>query len=331
MPQFLFLSSYVNNDVIAVAASSMMVYAWVISLTDGWNIKNSILLALGIIICALSYYDAYAWILMSIVFFVFSFIKIKVIDKSKEEEEKEDKKGKKIEFNYKDMFKYGIIISIIVLVGISYFFIRSIIVNHGDMLGIKSFLSACEEGGADFIKPSNRDTAKNLNMTYLEMLKSTRWIGMTWMEATFKSFVCYIGAMQYQSDNWIYIFYKVLFIVGLVGMLLAFIFNTKKNAKMKIFYLSLLVSAIVPVLLSIQYSYATDYQSQGRYVYPMWMSLIIFTTTGIEFLLSVILKFIKNEKVKNIIKILVYAILSIIIIYILLVKANSLFMETIKL
>lgn len=46
MPQFVFLSSYVNNDALALASSSMIVFAWVHSLSSGWNFKNSLLLAL---------------------------------------------------------------------------------------------------------------------------------------------------------------------------------------------------------------------------------------------------------------------------------------------
>lgn len=351
IPQFVFLSSYVNNDIIALAASSMIVFAWVHSLSSGWNFKNSALLAIGIIVCALSYYNAYAWILMSIVMFVCSFIakrnvntkEIKISEEkaakekykaSKEIEipaKKEEKKENlKIVFDYKNMLKYGIFIAVIVLIGISFFFIRSFIVNDGDFLGMKSFMNACEEGAIDFLKPSQRDIAKNNNMTYKEMLESTKWSGTTWMDSTIKSFICVLGLMQYQIDSWVYSFYIYLLVIGTIGMLFAFFFKNKKNTKMKIFYICLLVVAIITLLLSIQYSYATDYQAQGRYIYPMWMSIIIFISTGLNTIIEFIKKFIKNEKLQKIIEIVICVALIIVILYIMFILANKLMITSIK-
>ena len=84
-------------------------------------------------------------------------------------------------------------------------------------------------------------------------------------------------------------------------------------------------------MLSIQYSYATDYQAQGRYIYPMWISIIIFVSTGLNTIIEFINKFIKNEKMQKIIEILICTILILVILYIMLVIANKLMITTIKL
>lgn len=254
LPQFVYLSCYINNDSIALAASSMMVYAWILAMEKGWNLKNSVLLAIGIIMCALSYYNAYAWILMSMVMFMVGFL-----DKNQKVTEK---KNVKLALDWKNMLKYGIIVSSIVLLGISYFFIRNYIVNDGDLLGMKSFLNACEEGGIDEVKPSNRNTAKNLGISWIEMLFSKEWTGTSWIKSTATSFICVLGAIQYPIANGYYMFYYILFGVGLIAMIFAFIFKTKKNVQMKIFYSCLFVVAMITIALGIQYSYATDYQAQ---------------------------------------------------------------------
>ena len=60
---------------------------------DGWNKKNTIGLGVGIGMCALTYYNAYGYILCSIVFYVGSWIH----------------KGKKIEWS--KFWKFGLIIA----------------------------------------------------------------------------------------------------------------------------------------------------------------------------------------------------------------------------
>lgn len=315
IPQLIYLSSYINNDIIALAASAMIVYAWVLALDFGWNLKNSILLSFGIIICALSYYNAYAWILMSIVMFVLLFLEKNEFDL-------------KLHFDYKSMLKYGSVIAIIVLCGISFFFIRNMILNHGDMLGMRSFLNACEEGGWDEVKPSNRTTPQNLNMSIKEMLTTTDFTGDSWIHSTYISFICVLGCIQYPINNACYNFYGILFGVGIIGML-AKVIKTK-NKKDLLFYFSLLVCLIVPILLSIKYSYSTDYQAQGRYLYPIWTSLVLFVTMGIEKILYYVTKVIKNEKTNKIIETVVVVILCLIILYIMYIKANELFFMTIK-
>lgn len=322
IPQVVFLSSYVNNDIIALSASLMIILAWLSFLQDGVNYKNSLLLAVGIIICALSYYSAYGWILFSIIFYICNFIK---------------KEDGKLNFDYKKMFKYGIFIAIIVLIGISYFFIRNMIINNGDMLGMNSFLNACEKSAYVDLRPSNRDTAKNLGMGYFDMLKSPRWSGSPWVQSTAESFICVLGQMNAFIDRWVYVFFVILFLIGSFGMVIHFFMNTRKKPKEKVFYLSLLACLIIPILLSIQYSYATDYQAQGRYIYPLFGSLIIFTTFGIEALISVLFKIIEKlsslilkrevnlEKTKEITQNIVYIVLILIILYIMIILANRLF------
>ena len=124
IPQLTFLSSYVNNDIIALAGCAMLVYAFLL-LKDNLTLKASILYGISISIIALSYYNAYAYVLGGIIYFILIFVK---------------KKDKKLTFEGKKFFKYGLLISLIVIVLCGYFFIRTAIVNDGDFLGMNSFL-----------------------------------------------------------------------------------------------------------------------------------------------------------------------------------------------
>ena len=72
MPQAIFMGTYVNTDSLALLAAAMILYAWASYLTEDWTWKNCILLAVGMAVCALSYYNAYGWILCSFFFFCFT-------------------------------------------------------------------------------------------------------------------------------------------------------------------------------------------------------------------------------------------------------------------
>ncbi|URW87459.1 hypothetical protein M5E86_09010 [Blautia wexlerae] len=71
MPQAIFVGTYVNTDSLALLAAAMILYAWASYLREDWTWKNCILLAVGMAVCALSYYNAYGWILCSFFLLLF--------------------------------------------------------------------------------------------------------------------------------------------------------------------------------------------------------------------------------------------------------------------
>ena len=76
VPQVVYLGSYLNNDSMALFSISIIVYSWIIGLEKNWDWKSCVLLGIGIGICALSYYNAYGYILCSIILYILScFIK----------------------------------------------------------------------------------------------------------------------------------------------------------------------------------------------------------------------------------------------------------------
>ena len=143
-------------------------------LKDNLTLKASILYGISISIIALSYYNAYAYVLGGIIYFILIFVK---------------KKDKKLSFEGKKFFKYGLLISLIVIVLCGYFFIRTAIVNDGDFLGMNSFLEACEntKDPNPNIKPSTRDTPKNLGMSMWEAMWTKHYMGESYVSLASKS------------------------------------------------------------------------------------------------------------------------------------------------
>ena len=145
-------------------------------------------------------------------------------------------------------------------------------------------------------KPSTRPTIQRQNKTIIEMLINERWLIIT-----IKGFVGIFGGNSIIMSNKIYIYYFLLWLIGMVGCLIKFkdLFIYKKNEKNKyLLNYIFILSIIIPILLSIIYSYASDFQPQGRYIIGIIIPFTYFIVNGISIILE---KFIKSEKIRNII------------------------------
>lgn len=302
IPQFAFLSSYVNNDTLAVCGSAIICYAWICGLQDGWNYKNGLILAAGITVEALSYYNSYGWILCSIAIFVGSYV-LKL------------KKNR----NYGNMFKVGIVLSVVVLLFISGFFIRNAVLYNGDFLGMDSLTASSQMYAEDFLKPTNRDIAVNKGQSVWDMLTEPKVRGESWLELSYKSFISVLGQMDCFVPGVIYKFYFILLAIGgmgFIGETISSYFGKNRLSSEKIKGSLLLkgclaVALFIPIILSIYYSYAVDYQAQGRYCYPMIVALMVFWGIGVEW----IMKKIPGKLLKNVLTTLICIILVIIVLY----------------
>ena len=76
-----------------------------------------------------------------------------------------------------------------------------------------------------------------------------------------------------------------------------FVYKKEEKNKYLLNYI-FVVSIIIPILLSMYYSYASDFQPQGRYIMGIIVPFTYFLVTGIQ---AVLEKFIKSEKIRNVI------------------------------
>lgn len=265
MPQSLFMHTYVNTDSCCLLSTAMMVYALVRSYQEGFNRKNNLWMSGGIILCALSYYNAYGYILSCILLLLAYFF---------------EKKDGRISYNYKEMLKNGLFISVVVLLGIGWWFIRSYIVLDGDILGLATREKMSIEYGIPEVNPENKLTYQSMGFTVWEMMKQTQLF-----DGTFLSFVAAFGSMTILGNIWLYRGYKLLLGAGVLGCLY-YIFNRKERSKIdgkKIFFhINMLFCILMPILLMVYYAYTMDFQNQGRYVLPCVIPLMYYVVKGIE-------------------------------------------------
>ena len=76
LPQNIFLHSYVNTDSMAMLAVSVICYGLLRARRSDYDRKDCVLLAAGIILCAMSYYNAYGIILAAMVVFALRYVHI---------------------------------------------------------------------------------------------------------------------------------------------------------------------------------------------------------------------------------------------------------------
>ena len=278
LPQAIFVHTYVNTDSACMFSTALILYGLARGMQDDFSVRSCVVLSAGIILCALSYYNAYGYILSSILLFSCFFL---------------SKNGGKISFAGKDFLKKGGFISLLVLLGISWWFIRSAILYEGDFLGL-SAREHCARLYADpAYHPDTRLTWRNRGFSVWDMLFQSDFFQLSRL-----SFIGVFGAMNIPTSIWVYRFYRLLFFVGIVlcaavplrtivrfsadsGAGFGDSFHGRKGLT-RFFHANMILCILLPLILSIRYSYVTDYQPQGRYLLPVLIPFACYCVKGLE-------------------------------------------------
>ena len=307
LPGAVFINSYINTDSIALFSTAWIVWCWVKALKNGWGKGVCIELALALSVCALSYYNAYGFILCSVFFFAGSIMFCE--DKS---------------WNYKKMFSLGFLIIVVVVICAGWWFVRNGILYHGDVLGMRTSSEYAQLYAREDLKPSNRITPQSQGMSIWEMLF---WIPgewkFNWLVTVAVSFIGTFGFLDiFMPKAWSLV-YIVVFAAGIAGVFFQirrqfFVTGLQKSVRhakdnagdtvyitirknkrwdMKnYFHLCLLAAMVIPFILLVKYAYSSDFQAQGRYLMPMLIPFMYFITLGYTNIMD---KFVKSQKVKR--------------------------------
>ncbi len=265
LPESIFLHTYVNTDSCCMLSTAMMVYALICCYQEGINRRNALWMCGGIILCALSYYNAYGYILSCILLFLAYFL---------------SKKNGKLRYDWKKMLKWGSFISVIVLLGIGWWFIRSFLVLDGDILGLATREKLAIQYGTGSVNPLSGQTFQDRGYSVWEMIQE-----MKTFEAAFYGFVGAYGSMTILGSIWLYRFYKIFFAVGTLGCIY-YLCNRASRSKMTgrtiFFHCNMIFCILMPAILMVYYAYTMDYQDQGRYLLPALVPLMAYMVKGME-------------------------------------------------
>ena len=281
LPQFVFISSYVNIDCFAMLSTSIIIYFWLEGLDSNWNYKSCVGLSIGLSARMLSYYNAYGFVLCSIFIFFTTIIS------------KDNKTKKHIE-----IFKKAGLIVLIVFLLSGWWFIRNAIIYDGDFLGINTSNIYAEMYADEAHKPSSLPSAVNQGQSLWFMLKSRLWLLIM-----ARNFIGCFGNASIPLFTWMYIFYASIVILGIIGCFVGIKkffpgFSNVKSKKITLFNITMIFAMLIPLFINIYYSYTSDFQPQGRYSMPALIPLMYFLSSGLWLLFS---KLIRNNKIELIV------------------------------
>ena len=262
LPQFVFISCYQNNDSFAVFTSAVIIYFWILGIKKGWTFGRCIGLGIGCGLCAMSYYNAYVYILASVFLFFISM-------------HSEKRKTS-------DMVKGGAVVLIVALAIGGWFFVRAAILHNGDFLGFSSLDALAEQYAMEGFKPSDIATPSGLGMSFADtFLRSNGFQQTSWLPTVAGSFIGAFANMTVKLPMILYGAYFGALLLGILGAIFTAISALKKKTAENIGVFTAFICVIVGnVLLFMLYVYFSDYQAQGRYLMPSIIPLMIFITYG---------------------------------------------------
>lgn len=271
LPQNIFIHSYVNTDSMAMLSVAVIFYALLKAQRTGYERGDCIRLAAGIILCAMSYYNAYGIIVAAMLIFFFHYVHI-----SKE-------KGLWVE--WRPLVRNGIFISILVLAGIGWWFIRNAVLYDGDIIAMNARRECAIQTAMEEYNPLTRFTYQNSGASLYEMLFTTSYLRLLR-----DSFIAMFGPMLIPTHGLIYVYYKRFWILACTAAVLPLQFlwikqdNTEPEVRKNrfVFYFSMALFCAITIGLSIYYSYTWEFQPQGRYILPVLIPLMYLVTLGME-------------------------------------------------
>ncbi|MBR3515659.1 MAG: hypothetical protein IKO10_05035 [Lachnospiraceae bacterium] len=262
LPQQLFLHTYVNVESMCMLSIAVMLYALVWMWQEGVGRKNAVIFSLGAVLCTLSYYNAYGFLLVSVAWFILCFF--------------QEKNGKR-EFLWKQMLTYGGLILLIWAVLAGWWFVRNAILLHGDITGMNSLRVAQTASGA-----YRAPTAQERGIGIFGMLaeNSTIW-------ELFRGFVAAYGSRSVYAGIKYYYLYELFFAAAFAGLFYR-IWKCRKTVCRDTIVrnILLLLACVITFSLWLYYCYTSDYQVQGRYVLPCVIPLFLWISQGYEALLK---------------------------------------------
>jgi len=290
LPQNLFIHTYVNTDSMGLFSIVLILYALMLGLKDDFSKKTCITLAVGVVLCALSYYNCYGIIVCAVLFFIVYFWKKCRTIAGNSGNSKATINNSSVtsipDYDIHALLRKGMFISVIVLICIAWWFIRNAVLYDGDFLALEARNICAAETGLETYNPYTRDTYQRLGIPLTEMIFGTDYFTLVW-----KSFIAMFGPMLIPTHHYIYMAFKDLFFMTLIGLLIPIKSSALSWVKISqkwLVNLTMILAIIIPVILALYYSYNFDFQPQGRYYLPMVVPFMYFLTIGFEKLVSLV-------------------------------------------
>lgn len=272
LPEFIFISSYVNNDALGVFTVAWTIFNMLDAKDKKWDFKSCCRLGISIGVCLLSYYNCYGVILIAVFYSVLMVFQDQTINS----------KCKFISIRI-----LWVVFFVILVAG--WWFIRNFILYNGDFLGFHASRACSELYALDGYKPSQRDTPHNMGQSLKQMFFDRQWLYYS-----SRSYIAGFDYLKLWLPNHMYIWMGGVYGIGLIGNFIKSKQEIFKSSGKRIFTLCMVIMCLVTAGLSIYYSFFIDFQAQGRYCLPMCIPLGILVIWGWQKILSHVPGFLQS-------------------------------------
>ncbi len=260
LPQYTFLSAYINNDIFALLCVTLCVYCLVRGIQDGFTTGVCVGFGLALGAGLVSYYYAYPMLMMcSICFVIAGVVQVR-----------ERRLGGR-------NWAVGVAL-MLVLAGLAcaWYFIRNVMLYDGDLFAMNASTLCAERNAVPEWRPSVRQTPQNMGLSLGDMLTHKGYLKYTAL-----SFIGVFGNMQIFLSPIFYLIYgAVLAVLFVCGLRVRRFMQASRG--MKIFGVCLLLGMLGVAALSIYYSYTSDFQPQGRYLMQGMLPLYLMLCMGAQ-------------------------------------------------
>lgn len=277
LPQSLFMHTYVNPDSLCMLSTALMIYGLLCGYEDNFSVKSRLLLTTGMVLCILSYYNAYGFLVSSFLLFTAYFLN----------------KKEKWTFDWKNFLKKGCPVAIAVILLSGWSFVRNYMLYDGDFIGLRTKEAFIQSYGIA------RDTFQSSGYSLVYMLTHTSFAPKVLI-----SFLGNYGSGTIYMYKIMYVGYLLLFAAGFVGLFIPGKtpentsvskktavaekhVDTEKHAGMDrihtvFFHINMAFCILMPLVLLLKYAYTVDYQAQGRYLMPAVIPIMYYLCYGFQ-------------------------------------------------
>ncbi len=270
-PMNIFVHSYVNTDSFCMLSVALIIYGMTILMQDGPGLRSTLVLAAGVILCALSYYSAYGAILAAAVFYLACLFR------------PDSSRPGRSRFDWAGFRKYGLMTVLLILLGTAWWFIRSAIVLNGDFLGLRTRGELTAAYGMHEVQAAGTYAGRGISFGGMlgDMLRSRLPAKLA------GTLIAAYGSLVVRPPVWFYAVYMLIWLVGIAGCFIGIFRRSRLEDGAsspflsRMFRICMAVCIMMPLVLYLLYCYRTDYQEQGRYLLPALIPAMIWISRGI--------------------------------------------------
>ncbi len=248
LPQFTFLSAYMNPDIVTVFVATLIVRLWFYALDTRWSARAAVALGAGLGCGILSKISGYSVIAASVLFLLFSLPRER-------------------------RWRFLAIAGSVCLVTSGWFFVRNAVL-YGDLFGYAVYTQRLKE----FLAQAPAFVVERDIFSFLNQA-GYRWSVGYLLYFCYSSFWGVFGWMTIQLPRLLYILAGGLLTAGVIGAGTGY--ARKKIAFPEHIFIFLLIAIALEIASIIAYVMMIKYQPQGRYLYPVIAPIAVIFSVGI--------------------------------------------------